>query len=81
MKYWMYEEDKLDLMLEKVWLSTYKDLDKDYESDLEDQNVMSLMYSANTMEDFYYSWNHILRKRHCLFNIIIPSSLSFKQSK
>ena len=79
--YWTYEEDELDMMLEKFWFGARKDPDSEYETDDEDPQKQSLMYSANTMKNFGYSLNRILKSKGHLYDIISPSSLSFRRSQ
>ena len=81
MEYWLYEEDKLDLMLEKFWFGARKQPGDDYESDREDEQKTGLMYLANTMRNFRYALNCILKNKGHLYDIISPSSLSFKRSQ
>ena len=81
MRYWLYTEDKLDIMLEKFWFGACKDPDSDYESDPEDTEKKSLMYSANTMKNFRYTLNRILKNKGHLYDIVNPSSLSFRRSQ
>ena len=80
-RYWLYEEDELDLLLGKFWFGARKDPDKDYESDPEDNQKEKLMYSANTMRNFQYALNRILKSKGHNYDIISPSSLSFKRSQ
>ena len=81
LRYWLYTEDELDIMLEKFWFGARKDPDSDYESDPEDTEKKALMYSANTMKNFRYALNRILKSKGHLFDIINPSSLSFRRSQ
>ena len=52
-----------------------------YESDQEDPERKASMYSANTMHNFRYVLNRILKSKGHLYDIISPSSLSFKRSQ
>ena len=79
--YWLYEEDELDIMLEKFWFGARKDGDTDYLSDHDDDQKTKLMYSANTMRNFRYSLNRILKSKGHLYDIISPQSLSFRRSQ
>ena len=81
MEYWLYKEDELDLMLEKFWFGARKDPGDDYQSDSEDVQKVGLMHSANTMRNFRYALNRILKNKGHLYDIISPSSLSFKRSQ
>ena len=79
--YWYYEEDDLDIMLEKFWFGARKDPDSDYDSDADDPQKTQLMYSANTMKNFWYALNRILKSKGHLYDIISPSSLSFRRNQ
>ena len=81
LRYWLYEEDELDIMLEKFWFGAHKDPDSDYENDPEDTQKQDLMYSANTMKNYRYALNRILKNKGHLYDIINPSSLSFRRSQ
>ena len=39
------------------------------------------MYSANTMKNFWYALNRILKSKGHLYDIISPSSLSFRRNQ
>ena len=80
-KYWLYDEEDLDNMLSKFWFGARKDADDNYESDPEDNQRQGLMYSANTMRNFRYSINRILKSKGHNYDIIRPNSLSFQQSQ
>ena len=45
-EYWNYTEPELDNFLSKFWFGARKDPDDDYESDTDDPEKKSLMYSA-----------------------------------
>ena len=79
--YWLYEEDELDIMLEKFWFGARKDPDTDYQSDNDDSQKTKLMYSASTMRNFRYSLNRILKSKGHLYDIINQQSLSFRHSQ
>ena len=36
LRYWLYDEEELDDMLEKFWFGAHKDPEEDYQSDPED---------------------------------------------
>ena len=81
LEYWYYHEEELDKILAKFWYGAYKDPDSDYESDPEDPQKISLMYCANTMKNFQYSLNRILKSKGHLCDIMTKSTLSFQKSQ
>ena len=81
LNYWLYEEDELDLMLEQFWFGARKDPDNCYDSDEDDSQRTNLRYSANTMRNFRYSINRILKSKGHLYDIISPQTLSFRRSQ
>ena len=68
-------------MLEKFWFGARKEPGDDYESDPEDVQRIGLMYSANTMRNFRYALNRILKNKGHLYDIMNTSNLSFKRSQ
>ena len=81
LRYWLYEEEELDIALEKFWFGARKSPDEECESDPEDPQKVSLMYSANTMRNFRYGLNRILKSKGHNYDIISPSNLSFRRSQ
>ena len=79
--YWNFTEPDLDSFLSKFWFGARKDPDKDYESNTDDPEKQSLMYSANTMRSFRYSLNCILKSKGHEYDIMNKHSLSFKKSQ
>ena len=65
----------------KFWFGAHKGPDENYESDPEDLQKHELMYSTNTMKNFCYSLNWILRSKSHNYDIIKPSTLSFQHSQ
>ena len=63
------------------WFGARKDPDSDYESDPDDPQKKKLMYSANTMKNFGYALNHILKNKGHLYDIMSKNTLSFKKSQ
>ena len=79
--YWNYEEPELDSYLSKFWFGARKSPNSDYESDQDDSEKTKLMYTANTMKNFRYSLNRILKEKGHQYDIIYENSLSFKKSQ
>ena len=68
--YWYFEEPELDNYLAKFWLCVWKEEDSDSdESDIEQQNKKDNKYSANSLRNFPYALNRILRTKGHLYNI------------
>ena len=65
-------------MLEKFLFGACKDFDENYQSDPEDTQKVDLMYSANSMKNFRYTLNQILKHKGHLYDIINLKRVSFK---
>ena len=83
--YWYFEEPELDNYLAKFWLCICKDDHSDSEdSGPEDPEKRDQKYSANTLQNFQYALNRILRTKGHLYNItekgtsFIKSNEAFK---
>ena len=81
LQYWNYSESDLDAYLSKFWFGARKDPDSDYESDENNPDHKELMYRANTMKNFRYALNCILKFKGHEYDIMNKHSLSFKQSQ
>ena len=81
LEYWNYDEEELDNMLCKFYYKARKDPDSDYDSAEDDKQRSNLMYSANTMKNFRYSINRILKTKGHLYDIMNKQTLSFKKSQ
>ena len=79
--YWNYQEPDLDSYLSKFWFGARKDPDDDYKSDSDDPDKKELMYSANTIKNFQYALNRILKFKGHEYDIMNKHSLSFKKSQ
>ena len=79
--YWNYDEPELDNYLSKFWFGARKSPDSDYESDQDDLEKTQLRYTANTMRNFRYSLNRILKGKGHQYDIIHENSLSFNKSQ
>ena len=81
LNYWNYDEPELDSYLSKFWFGARKSPDSDYESEEDDSEKTQLRYTANTMRNFRYSLNRILKEKGHQYDIIHENSLSFKKSQ
>ena len=81
LEYWLYDEEELDSMLSKFWFGAQKDADSEEDTDTEDPKKTNLMYSANTMKNFRYALNRILKNKGHLYDIMSKATLSFKHSQ
>ena len=81
LEYWFYEEPELDKMLEQFWFGARKDINLESDNESEAANDEDLLYSANTMKNFRYALNRILKNKGHLYDIINTSNLSFKRSQ
>ena len=81
LQYWFYEETELDEMLEKFWFGARKCSESDNETEGEDTEKEDLMYSANTVKNFRYALNQILKNKGHLYDIINTSNMSFRKSQ
>ena len=79
--YWSYEEPELDNYLAKFWLGVRKydcDLDTEDSQDSSKEKIEKL-YSANTLRNFRYALNRILKNRGHLYDITTKGA-SFMKS-
>ena len=78
--YWFYTEPELDNYLSKFYLGARKfatDTDPTFD---EDPDQKSRKYSANSLKDFRYALNRILKQKGHLYDIISENGTSFKKS-
>ena len=79
--FWNYEENILDLFLAKFWFGARKDICEDTdEGDMED-DLKARFYSANTLKNFRYGLNRILKKEGRQFDITDKKNPSFQKSQ
>ena len=72
LNYWFFEEPELDNWLAKFWLCVRKeedDTDSETESQQDDHDRKTQMYSANSLRLFRYGLNRILRREGHLYKI------------
>ena len=84
-EYWFFEEPELDNYLAKFWLCVRKeDTSDSEESGEDDPSKCQQKYSANTLRNFRYVLNQILKSKGHLYNItekgtsFIKSNEAFK---
>ena len=83
LQYWTLPEDELDGYLAKFWFGARKDgTDFSDEEDFEDDpNLNEQCYSANTLKNFWYALNRIIKEKGNLPDLIDKSSICFKKSQ
>ena len=80
--YWNYTEPELDKFLSKFWFGARKDIvDEEIPNADEDPDLKQRLYKANTLRNFRYGLNRILRSRGHLYDITDKHTTSFMQSQ
>ena len=81
LEYWFYEKPELDKYLAKFWLGVRKYDMEDNSDDEEntDNSKIDKLYSANTLKNFRYALNRILKEKGHLYDITIKGT-SFMRS-
>ena len=80
LEYWNFEEPELDNYLAKFWLSAHKTNDEEDSDDAgEDKEKLGQLYSANSLRNFRYALNRILKEKGHLYNITTKGT-SFHKS-
>ena len=82
--YWNFSAEELDTYLAKFWFGARKDTTNfnDNEDDFEeDPNLKEQCYSANTLKNFRYALNRIIKDKGNLPDLIDKSSIVFKKSQ
>ena len=84
LEYWKFEASKLDTYLAKFWFGARKDVE-DFSDDNEDFEpdpaLKDKCYSANTIRNFRYALNRILKEKSDVRDIIEKGSKTFKKSQ
>ena len=79
--YWNYTKPELDTYLDKFWFGARKDVDMDTPDPEQDDNMIGMLYKANSLCNFQYIQNRILKQKGHLHDIkktascYIPTSL------
>ena len=80
LEYWNYTASELDNYLAKFWFGAHKETpEKDAEESNKD-GLTSTMYTANTLRNFRYALNRILKKKNTIFDLISKDNISFHKS-
>ena len=78
--YWNYDEPSLDNYLAHFWFGARKDICEDNIEE-EDPEMKDCMYSANTLKNFRYGLNGLLKSKGHLYDIIDRKTASFTKSQ
>ena len=78
--YWNFSERDLDKYLSKFWLGACKDICED-NFDEKDTEMKDRMYKANSLRNFRYGLNHILKSKGHLYDITDKRTASFAKSQ
>ena len=80
--YWNYTEPELDNFLAKFWFGARKGIcDEENESQEEDPQLKQRLYKANTLRNFRYGLNRILKNKGHLYDIASKNTASFMKSQ
>ena len=80
--YWNFTEPELDNYLAKFWFGARKDIcDDDSQDTEEDPELKQWLYKANTLRNFRYGLNRILRSKGHLYDITDKKTSSFIKSQ
>ena len=81
--YWNYTNPELDMYLAKVWFGARKETSETKgPGDAEhDDNLSDTMYKANSLRNFKYGLNRILRAKGHLYDITNKQTASFQKSQ
>ena len=80
--YWNFTEPELDSYLAKFWFGARKDICEDNPATAEDDpELKSRLYKANTLKNFRYGLNRILKTKGHLCNITDKKTASFQKSQ
>ena len=78
-EYWLYTEPELDSYLAKFYLGAREFPNDDDPSFQEDPEQKSRKYSGNSLKNFCYALNRILKSKGHLYDIISKDGTSFKK--
>ena len=79
--YWNYTEPELDKYLAKFWFSARKSTIDTTANSEEDPDKKQQLYKANTLRNFQYSINRILKTKGHLYDITDKKTTSFTKSQ
>ena len=78
--YWNFDEPTLDKYLSKFWFYTRKNTTNP-DSQEEDPEIKEQLYKANSLKNFHYSLNRILKTKGHLYDITNKKTASFHKSQ
>ena len=78
--YWYFDEPTLDGCLAKFWFGARKDIWGE-EDESNDPDMKNRLYSANSLKNFRYGLNRILKNKGHLYDIIEKKTASFTRSR
>ena len=79
--YWNYTEPELDNYLAKFWFGARKDTDTDDDDSQQDPEMKQRMYKANSLKNFRYGLNRVLKSKGHLYDITDKKTASFVKSQ
>ena len=77
--YWHFTEPELDGYLSKFWFGVHKAPAEDSQDD--DPELKQQLYKANSLRNFRYGLNRILKTKGHLYDITSKSTTSFQKSQ
>ena len=81
LEYWNYTESELDNFLSKFWFGARKDTsDENDENEDEDPENKKGLYTANSLRNFRYALNRVLKNKGTVFDLLAKDSISFRKS-
>ena len=79
--YWNFTEPELDNYLAKFWFGACKDICEDEDDSQQDPDMKERMYKANSLRNFRYGLNCILKSKGHLYDITDKKIASFLKSQ
>ena len=79
--YWYFSEPRLDKYLSKFWFCARKNITCEEDSQEEDPELKQQSYKANSLRNFRYSLNRILKQKGHLYDITDKRMASFQKSQ
>ena len=81
MEYWFYDEPTLDECLAKFWYGASKDICEQSGDNDDDPELKKKLYSVNTLKNFCYGLNKILKSKGHSHDIIDRKTASVTRSQ
>ena len=79
--YWNFTEPELDKYLAKFWFGARKDICEEDSQSEQDPELKERFYKANSLRNFKYGLNRILRSKGHLYDIMDKKTTSFMKSQ